>query len=369
MKSEENKLEEFQVLTEEQILELPVEVKENVVFLTEKLGASELVTLNPMVVELLEIRKMNEELILMPKNLDGDFNKENIKDYKALKSKIRSFNSKIKSSAKKLKIEPAKITKGIIAIEKTFLNENKIVQDSAAEKFALYEADVIEKARIAKEKKDKALTDKIAEEKAIAEKANLNLNKTVIYNKVKYELINKKYSEDVSDAVLNANEAKLKEMRNELLLNSYDEFIKGNDISILDENVQSELKDYFISSKNKALNSIDARVKAIETEKENTILSAKNETIKETVEETTKAFTESYSQRPIQPIESIEVVEDVVKSGPSIPPPPRFETIEACINNIEWCEYFDENNQPLNTNVAWIRLKELIKINKADDNS
>lgn len=350
-------LEEISVLTAEQIAKLPATVKENVVFLTEHMGSNELIVLNPIVVELLEIRKMNEKLVLMPKNEKGEFNKDNIEDYKELKSKQRSFNVKIRETAKTLKEEPAKITKGIIAIEKTFLDENSTIQDEAAKKFADYEAEVVEQARIAKEKKDKALLDKIAEETKAKEEANLGLNRANVYNKVKYELIAKQYTEDVSDAVANFNGPKLEDLKVSLNVKGYETLIGDNDITILDQDVQAELQEYFVSSKRKALASIDARLESIRIEQENAILAAKNATITETVNSTAQSIGQSYQSRPQETFQAPKIN---IPSGPVLPPPPMFATIEACIANIEYNEYASEDGKPLNESKAWLKLKELI---------
>lgn len=341
---------EIQVLTEEQIKALPLIIQENVIFLTEQLGSKELSELNPMVIELLDLRKTEAELVLMPLNEEGKFNKENIQNYTNLKTSVGKFNAKIKVTAKTLKKPQAKIQKGIIAIEKTFLSEASKVKESVIEKFAVYEADKLEKAKIAQQKKNQVLLDQIAKENKEKKEAQNKLNKTTTYNTIKYELINKQFTEDVSDAVLNANEDKLKGLHNKVSKTSYEKIIGSNDVSILDLEVQTELKDYFNTSKTNAILSIDARIKAIKTEKENAILEAKNETIKEVHAEV--------RENPI--IIPLSEKENNIKES-SFPPPPKFKTIESCINNIEYHEYHDDNEN-LNQNVAWLRLKEMIKI-------
>lgn len=351
------KVTEITVLTEEQIIALPDTVKDNVVFLTEKLGSKELITLNPIVVELLTLRELNENLILMPKNSKGDFNEDNIQSYKDLKARTKTFNTIIKSSAKELKSEPAKITKGIIAIEKTFLEENKIIQDAAFKKFEEYEAEVSAKAAIAKAKREKKIQDALDLEKKLKDEANLGLAKSTVYNKVKYEIISKKYIEDVTDAVLNFNEIKLINLRDELQKTTYESLIKNEDISVLDKDVATELKEYWVANSTKATASINSRIESIKKEKENDILQAKNETITETVKNTTEVIGSAMSNN--QATSNGGGFQQTTYK-PTLPPPPMFQDIESCISNIEYNEFTSEDGRELNKSQAWITLKTLI---------
>lgn len=348
MSTEENKVTEVQLLTEEQINLLPAEIKKNVIFLTKKLDSKALVKLNPIVKDLLDMRELEKDLILMPMNKDGDFNVDNIKEYMSLKTSVGSFNSKLKSSAKELKEPYAKVQKGIIAVEKTLLAEAAKIKESIVERFSLYEADKIKKAKEAKEKRDKKLLDKIKKEEEEKEEAQATLKKSTVYNTVKYEIVNKKFTEDVSEAVLNDNALSLKMKLRVLESSTYDKVILDNDVTVLDIEVQAELQEYYISSKAKGIASIKARLEAISLENKNLVLETKNETIKE-VHNETREFNHVPTGGGFQK-----------SAKPTTPAPPRFETIEACIKNIEFND-FDSDGKLLNDDVAWNTLKLLIQ--------
>ena len=333
----ENKVQEVQVLTEEQILALPETVKENVTFLTEEMGTKELVVLNPMVSELLEIRELGSELRMMPINSNGEFNKDNIQEFVDLKKKVRTFRAGVKNSAKVLKEPFAKITKGIIAIEKTFIEEATKVYDAAETEFKAYDDEQTRLAEERQKKKDKALLDKIAEESAARNQAQNQLQKTNVYNGIKYQAINEGMVDVISDAVLNANEGRLKDLEQWLGNTTYASRKGSLDDSILDEDVQGELREHYLACKIKCEQMLKNRFTSIEVKKKNAILEAQ----------------QTEAAKPIE-VESKEVS--------NIPIAPNaLDTIEACITQIELCKFMDGNGHLLTLNQGWINLKNLIR--------
>lgn len=272
MKTKTEEVQEITVLTDEQIALLPDETKESVIFLTEHVNPTDLAKLNPMAEELLEIREIGSKLKLMPA-VDGKFDKKNIQEFTNIKTKIRSFRAGVKSTAKELKEEPAKITKAIIAIEKEFINEATIVYDAAETEFNDF---IVEEERIKAEKqakKDAELLASVNAAKAEANEANEKMQKTNIYNKIKYEIIGG-LSETVSEALLDANKNKLLSIKESYTKSEYIDAIHGLDISILDENVRTELAEKFASTKSQSLRLIQEKLDAIKNEEDNAILKA-----------------------------------------------------------------------------------------------
>ena len=236
-----------------------------------------------------------------------------------------------------MKAPYTKIQKGYVAIEKAIIEEATKVYDSAEVTFASY---IELQDKIAAErqaKKDKALQDALAEENKGKVEAQEALAKSTLYNKIKYEVINKNTTEASADAVANSNRDIVSGLESNINNYTFETIIGDNDISILDESVVAELKEYFINSKNNAVKILVDKIKALDIETKNIQLEAQ------------KTATAS-------PIE-VEV-ENVIPS----PPAPKFETVEQCINQIEFVGYMSIDGHKLEMNAAWIKLKELTKI-------
>lgn len=273
--SKTKEVQELVVLTDKQIKALPQVVKDNVIFLTEEMGAKDLMVLNPMVTELIEIRELGSKMNMIPADKDGNYNKANIQTFIDLKKKIRTFRSGVKSSAKIMKEPYQKINKGIIAIEKTFIEEATNVYDNAETEYADYIKAEEEKALVKQKAKDQILLDKIAEQKAIADEAQLKLNKSNFYNKIKYELINGLITDATAQAVVNGNEKFVIDLKSKIEGYSYELITTGVDDSILEESVVGELKHYYINAKQKAIVMLSSRLEVFEQERKNLILESK----------------------------------------------------------------------------------------------
>jgi hypothetical protein len=337
---------EIQILTPEQIEALPAEVKTNVTFLTEVLNSSELVKLNPLVTELLEVRVANKKLVMMPLNAKGEFDKDNIQSYKDLKSKTKSLNASTGKEIKDIKEPVMKIQRGLVAIEKAIKSEIKTELESLIEKFMPYEAEVIKKRDDALAKKNAAILKAVEDAKAESLKANMQLAKTNLYNKIKYELLNANITDVSIDVSINGNKILVTETLTKITNYKYETIISELDLSILDETIQAELKEHYVKCKTNAITVLNRRVGAIDVEEQNIALTAKNEVLKET---------------PVVAVNEIEVIAETVSSVPT-PPQPKFTSIEQCIANIEFTDFTDTHGHSLENCNAWIKLKELINL-------
>jgi hypothetical protein len=246
------------------------------VFLTEKVNTTDLAKLNPVVTELIGIREDGENLKFIPADKDGNFDKDNIQSFVDVKKRVRSFRARVKDVAKQMKEEPAKITKAIIAIEKTFIDEATVVYDNAEKEFDVYIKAEDEKAKAKQEAKNKALLDAVDEASKAKEEANLKLKVSEIYNKIKYDIITKSIVENVSEALLNANEARLKELNEEINKTSYSSIVEDIDISILAQEVHAELQEFYLTARSRSIKLINEKLAAIAIEKKNVLLENEN---------------------------------------------------------------------------------------------
>ena len=265
-------LKELVILTPEQIEELPVTVKDNVVFLTEKVGSTDLMKLNPMVTELIAIRNEGKAIAFIEADAEGKFDKANIQEFVDIKKRVRTFRARVKEVGKEMKMEPTKINKAIISIEKIFLAEATDVYDNSEKLFEPYIKAEKEKELLKQKKKDQALLDKIEEAKKGEDKATLQLDKTNVYNKIKYELITGLITEVVADAVVNGSEHRVKEVKFTIDTYTYELITTGADDSILDEAVIGELKHFYVNAKQKGLGMLQAKLEAFTMERQNVIL-------------------------------------------------------------------------------------------------
>ena len=278
MKTKTEEVQELVVLTPEQIEALPKEVKKNVVFLTETVGAKDLMVLNPMVTELLEIREQGKAIKLIPADKEGNYDKDNIQSFTDVKKRVRTFRAEVGRVAKQMKEDPAKITKAIIAIEKTFVAEATDVYDAAEKEFADYIKDEIAKAEAKQAEKDKALTDMIEASNKIGQDATLQLERTNLYNKIKYEKVNRHLVELVQDAIINGSKRRLEEVLDQTNKNTFELETADEDVSILATNVLAELKEWFAVTKRNAIIMLGDKLKAIAIEEEKARLEVKAET-------------------------------------------------------------------------------------------
>lgn len=261
-----NEVKEIQILSDEQIKALPDTVKENVVFLTENMPPKELMVLNPLVTTLLDLREKADKLKL-EKEEDGSFKKDSIKEYKEVKAEQRSFNGTLKKTAKEMKDPINKIRAGIIEIEKTFKAESDQIKEDFEEKFAEYEKEQAEKARIAKEKKDAAMNAEIEKANEETEKLRLQQKKMNMYNDIRNVEINQKITDRVADAIEESNESTLERLQAEIAQKTWENTVPPQ-VDELDDEVIAELISAFDKAKNRAVESINARLVKYEEERE-----------------------------------------------------------------------------------------------------
>ena len=174
-------------------------------------------------------------------------------------------------------------------------------------KFKAYEDAVIAKAKLAEEKKNKALID--AKNKATEENDKLKLKnkRSEVYNEVKYVRIAEQITTEITKAILDSNEANLIERKAKLETSTFETVTVGLDMDIIDEVLTADLKQSFLSAKTNSLKLIDVKLKDYATQKENVILEAKS---------------------TVTPVERIEVAAEVLDNGVSdIPSPPGTKHI------------------------------------------
>ena len=255
---------EIEILTEEQIAALPESVHDNVVYLTENVRPKELVVLNPLVASLLNMQ--NDLAALKPeKNEKGEFTKESIEAYKALKATQRSFNGALTKTAKNLKKPYQDINKGFIAIENEFKKLSDEIKKEAEAKFAEYEEQLAEKRRIAQEKKDAEMNKKIEEANAQAEFIRAQQEKTEVYNKVMYLEIGGNLRDRAITAIDTLSIDGISRLKAEIAQKVFEDVLPENH-EVLDAEVKKELEEAFYERKAWAIQKMDEKIESHEEE-------------------------------------------------------------------------------------------------------
>jgi len=265
MKTEE--VQELVVLTDEQIEFLPKEVKENVVFLTENMNNKDLMVLNPIVIELMAIKNDIANLVFKPIGEDGKWDKQNIQTFVDAKKRIRAFNGELGRSSKTLKEPYLAIQKGIVAIEKAIKSESDNAMAEAESIFKDY-VDWEESEKKRKEDaKNRALLKKVEQAESIVKEAQDKQEITATYNKIKYDFIHKNLVENVTNAILDANQRKIESLRTDIESWTYENTVKEliSNTDILSDELQSELHMLFSQSKTKAIRLLDDKIQELKT--------------------------------------------------------------------------------------------------------
>ena len=265
--STESKLMEIEILTPEQIESFDKESKENIVFLTENTSTKDLAKLNPLVSEILEIKEIVSNLKMEPIGEDGKYNKENIQSFVDAKQKIRKYRASVKSSAKELKENPARKSKAIREIEKSFIElADKEYNDAEKvfEEYVIYETN---KKAEAQKRKDEAFQKQIDDAKAVAEEVNRKALKTEVFNTIKYQKITDGITGEVTKLLTTANEKTLTDKKLELESTNFKNLTSGLRIDLLDESVLSTLRSDFANALFSAQDLIDDKLVAIQNQK------------------------------------------------------------------------------------------------------
>lgn len=293
------KVQEVQVLTTEQINNLPEVVKENVVFLTKRVNATDLAELNPLVTELLEIKEQGSKLIFAGKDEEGNYPKDNIQEFVDVKKAVRTYRAKVKKSATALKEEPKRINKAIIAIEKTFTEEATKVYNNAEKLFDEYIKHEEEVKKERERKKNEALLKQVEESQKQSEQANLKLEITALYNKLKYEKITNQLVSSVQLAVVESNKEGIERKYNSVREITWNDIIEDENVSILEQDVLAELQEFFIASRKNALAILNNKLQDIARQEQSIADKATVEAVKETVLPTQKQIVNEAGEIPL----------------------------------------------------------------------
>jgi hypothetical protein len=310
-KTENKEVVEIEILTPEQIESLSKTVKENVVFLTENMNVKDIAVLNPMVSELLKLKDEASALKMLPVNEEGEYDKDNIQEYTTLKVKLGKCNASIKAAGKKMKENPAKKQKAIIAIEKDFLNQVTELQTTIQTEFKTY-LDELEKDKAAKLKaKEDALNAEIIKANSQKDEVLNNAKKTEIYNTIKFTLIGEQITEKVNGLIVSANEQSLKNELEILDNTGWDNTVGELDYSVLENEVLAELRTKLATSVYNATLLIEDKLNSIKNEKDLMI---------------------SKSKEQVDPVANLEETAKMVEHhfpSSSVPAPPSMNVVQA----------------------------------------
>lgn len=274
MAKQENK--EVIILSDDDIKTLPAPVKKEVNYLTNHINASDLVLLNPLIKELIDIKALVEEINIIEPEGDEEFDKENIEEYKSIKSKIRAYNGNHGREFKTIKAPYTKISKSLVVVDKGLKSVSDALSESLQSKFQKYE-DAEQKKKEEKErKKNEALINAVDEAKNENEELKQKGKVSEIYNTIKYTNINDGILTKTTNHVNHSNEETLSKWKEELTGIKWMNVIDGLEAGLLESDMFGELLNYFNSTKNNCIELIDKRLKQFETDKENIVLSSQS---------------------------------------------------------------------------------------------
>lgn len=325
MSTKENKEAVVEVLTKEQIEKFPKDIRANIETLSTGSRPGELAEFNPLVSGLLELKEIVSKLELKPAGEDGKFDKENIQEFTDAKKSIRSYNGNLGRVAKALKAPRIAENKALKAIEDTFKNESKSLMEKAEEIFKPYVDAEEERKRIAQEKKDAALNAKMEEQNKIIEEQKLKQKISETVNKIKYDLIAEQITNKSNDIIVNGNESLIQSFYNGLDV-SFEDFVSGYDLSIIDNDIVFELKTAHAKAVNNARAVVNQKLEAIRIEKENEALKLKEE-LKKQFEEEHKEKVSNTQTLPTPPVTPMPIPS-------SVPPPPEMYSEEDLFKDL-----------------------------------
>lgn len=315
MSSKKSEISEIEVLSEDQIQRLPANAKEDIIFLSKNMNANNLVTLNPLVTTILDIRSRILESKTIVENEDGNFSKEEIDEYKAIKSDLRSFNGDLGRASKKMKAEHKKVIDGVTSVSKTFKAISDELKNKIEEIQKPFELRKSEKKAEADKKKNAALNAEIQKNKDAAELLAIQNKKTALYNDIKYTETSEKITSHVAVSLTSLNKSSLESLKLNISNKTWETITAGKEINLLAEDLIEELKTNFEQSKKNAVALIEDKLSSIKVQEENAILESKNKDI------ISSHVLYPKSEGFVNKIEpAAQIIEDNFPSEPPLPP-------------------------------------------------
>lgn len=272
----------IEVLTPEQIKILPKQAKEDIVFLTEVVGAKQLAILNPLASGIIDIRTS-------AKLLKYDAEKEgNEQEFTDIRKNIRTYRAALPKEFKSIKEVPTKINKACVAIEKALKQEADDIMELVELKGKPYADAKAEKDRIAQEKKDELANKAINEANASANEAQAKAKVSALYSKIRYEII-AKISRDATSSTLKSSEVTLQTEQDELLRLTYKDALQNNgveevELDILSIEQRTLLIDAYNDEISLAKDLYSAKLDQYANDRKHVVESAKTEQKIETLE-------------------------------------------------------------------------------------
>lgn len=263
---------EIEIFTTEQLNILPEEAKTSIISLEANLPAKELLVLNPLVSELLKIKELAKiKYVPLPEEPTKEqiaAHKENIEEFKAAKKSITALTQQNAVAKKAIKGPLDDLGKQVLTVEKAVNTVAKEVLEEIEKTFKPYLDAEAEKARIAKEKKEakeKEVINKLSEENAAQANA---FKKSNLVTFLKYEMLEETKTE-VNNAIENYALDKLFSVRDMLTLKTFDHFTTGKELTLLEEEELTTIKNHFTKEMELFKTNINTKITALQLEKDN----------------------------------------------------------------------------------------------------
>lgn len=293
----------IEVLTDEQLKQLPQEVQTIVVKLDANLPPKELSVLNPLMLELFKIKEF-ESLIYIPmvESEDKKIAKENKKIFdehiskfkEALKS-ISDFKKKSAEAKKAIKGPLDELGKDIISLERSV---NATADETLAvleKNFEIFIKETKAKALELKTKREEAATAEVNKLTEESKEKSATIIKSNLITFLKFEML-EGTKEDAMLARDSFTLEKLHEFKAGIKDRTFEDYAKGQDLSILENSELELIKLKFRNEFNDIINNIDTKIIALEALKDNTALVNTLEVIEETQEAVANAIAQTPNQ-------------------------------------------------------------------------
>lgn len=267
---------EIQVLTEEQISELPKDAVKEVAALNKSLVTEQLQIFVPVVQQYIDLRDRVSKLKL-EKDEDGKIKKDSLQEYKSIKKEIGSFNTMQKEKIKEIKDPINAIRADIISVDKTFKSESDKLKEAIQNEFKEWEDEQQRKREEAKAKKEAAMRAEIEEANARAEEERKKSEVSHTINAIKYDEIMGNITGRANQLVNTLNIASLKSLVSEFKNKKFLELTLNYDVSLIEDETMEKLKSQFEKEISSSIALIENKIKSLEKEKAREIEKAQQE--------------------------------------------------------------------------------------------
>ena len=248
---------EIIILSKEQIAELNDDVGKQYVMLETRISTQGMLELNPVMVELMELKKLGEL------KYDPEKKEESIESYKQATARMRGFAKKMEDAKKAIKGPLDEAGKAVLAIEKACISVKDKLLENLKKEFAEWEIEKANKQTAATEKRDAEKNQAITELSENNAQQLQTIAKGNLIQKLKFGSV-EALGDEVNLAIQNFTKDKIDALIVSIQQKyTWPNIIYGNDITILTAEELQECKNRFENQVSMFISSLSARSQAL----------------------------------------------------------------------------------------------------------